>query len=76
MNHQTAVPVPRPDDGSVPSPFEGVLIARERQPALALVLAVAFEAVLLDDRTDLALIVNERLSGRGWNGDDRQDRQR
>ena len=76
MDQEAARPVARTDDRSVAPPFERVLVGRERQPALAFVLAVALEAVLLDERTNLALIVDAGLGANGGDGGNGEKRGR
>ena len=46
-------------DRAVSAALEGVGVGGERQPALALVLAVTLEAVLRQDRPDLDLEINQ-----------------
>ena len=55
MDDQAAGAVGRADDGAVASAFEHVVVGGQRQAALALVLAMALEAVRGEDGLDLPL---------------------
>ena len=60
MDHQAAGAVAGPDDGAVAAAVERVGVGGEREAAFPLVLAVALEAGLLEDRLDLSLVVDAR----------------
>ena len=63
MQQQAATRAARSDDGAVASALERIAIGGERQSALTLVLAVAFEALLRQDRLHLTLEVDQRGAG-------------
>ena len=64
MDEQAAGAVARPDDRAVATAVEHVGVGRERQAALALVLAVALEAGGVEDGLDLPLVVDARARRR------------
>ena len=60
MDHQAVGAVPGPDDGAVATAVERIRIRREGEPALSLVLAMAFQTPLRQDRLHLTLVVDKR----------------
>src|SRR5687767_358884 len=64
-DHHAARRVARPHHRAVLPAVEHVAIGRQRQSTLALVLAVALEAVFRQDRLDLPFVVDSRRAARG-----------
>src|SRR4051812_48111249 len=60
LDHDAARAGTRPDGGAVASPVQRVSVGREREAPLALLGAMTFEAVLVDDWLDLAFEVDAR----------------
>jgi hypothetical protein len=65
IDHQAATAIARPHDRTVPAAVEHIFVGCQREAALALVLAVALETRVRDDRPNLCRVVDQRGVLRG-----------